>query len=185
MTCIVGIRDERAGVAVVAGDSAGVGGYDLDIRRDPKVFRIGDEVALGFTSSYRMGQILRFHVDLTPIPRRDQDPYAWAVTRFVPAARAALKEHGYVKVESGVEQGGTFVLAVGGSLFTVQSDFQVAEVADEYVAVGCGGSIATGALWATRGWSGDLEGRARRVLDAASHHSAGVQGPYVVERVGG
>ena len=39
MTCIVGLRHE--GKAWIGGDSAGVGGLELTVRRDPKVFKNG------------------------------------------------------------------------------------------------------------------------------------------------
>lgn len=45
MTCIVGLAVN--GKTYIGGDSAGVGGYDLTIRRDAKVFTNG-EFAMGF-----------------------------------------------------------------------------------------------------------------------------------------
>ena len=40
MTCIVGYRDDNN--VYIAGDSAGVAGYSLQIRADEKVFRNKD-----------------------------------------------------------------------------------------------------------------------------------------------
>ena len=57
MTCIVGL--EHKGKVYIGGDSAGVAGYSLSVRADQKVFINGNFI-FGFTSSFRMGQILRF-----------------------------------------------------------------------------------------------------------------------------
>ena len=61
MTCIVGLIDGRR--VWMGGDSAGVSGLDITVRADAKVFRNGDFL-IGFTSSFRMGQLLAFHMGL-------------------------------------------------------------------------------------------------------------------------
>jgi len=57
MTCIVGIQHD--GRVYIGGDSAGVAGYSITSRADAKVFTVGPYV-MGFTSSFRMGQLLRY-----------------------------------------------------------------------------------------------------------------------------
>lgn len=71
MTCIVGLVDQ--GNVWIGGDSAGVGGYDLMLRADQKVFRNGDFL-MGFTSSFRMGQLLRYKLS-PPKLHSDDDIY--------------------------------------------------------------------------------------------------------------
>ena len=56
MTCIAGLVHD--GAVYLAGDSAGCSGWDLTVRADPKVFVSGSYV-MGFTTSFRMGQLLR------------------------------------------------------------------------------------------------------------------------------
>jgi hypothetical protein len=55
MTCIVGLR--QGGKVFIGGDSAGISGWDVTVRADPKVFLSGP-YAMGFTSSFRLGQLL-------------------------------------------------------------------------------------------------------------------------------
>lgn len=57
MTAIVGFAQK--GKVWIGGDSAGVGGWQITVRKDPKVFRVGD-CLIGYTSSFRMGHLLRF-----------------------------------------------------------------------------------------------------------------------------
>jgi hypothetical protein len=57
VTCIVGFTDGNE--VSIGGDSAGVGGWDLTVRADEKVFVLG-EFVFGCTTSFRMGQLLRY-----------------------------------------------------------------------------------------------------------------------------
>ena len=81
MTCIVGLVHE--GVVYIGGDSAGVAGLSLVVRADEKVLRNGDFL-MGFTTSFRMGQLLRYKLDP---PRRHPDdawPSTWWWTSLMP-----------------------------------------------------------------------------------------------------
>jgi len=57
MTCIVGLIDKESKKIYMGGDSAGVANYSLSVRKDPKVFKRYGFI-FGFTSSFRMGQLL-------------------------------------------------------------------------------------------------------------------------------
>lgn len=190
MTCIVGLEHE--GKVYVGGDSAGVGGYSLTIRTDSKVFTkpgFAEDYSpvpwvMGFTTSFRMGQLLRYSLDLPFLPKDpDTDLEEFMVTEFVEAMRTALRDGGWLKKNSEREQGGTFLVGVRGQLFTIDSDLQVGRSADGYASVGCGEDLALGALYATKEppiFGDDVEARVELALAAAAHHSAGVAGPFLV-----
>jgi ATP-dependent protease HslVU (ClpYQ) peptidase subunit len=172
MTCIVGIA--KYGRVILGADSAGVGGLDRRIRSDRKVFKSG-ELIFGFTSSFRMGQLLQF--DLGPPPIHEgQEPYEYAVKQLVPAIRNTLRNGGYTKTDSGREEGGAFLVGFRGRLFTIHSDFQVAESRECYESVGCGDAYAMGAMHARH----DLApmDRLKAGLEAAAAFSAGVAAPF-------
>lgn len=177
MTCIVGLQD--AGDVVIGGDSAGVEGYLSVVRADPKVFRNGPFV-FGFTSSFRMGQLLRFRLSVPP-RHNDVDVFEFMATDFVDAVRTCLKAGGFARQDSQVESGGTFLVGFAGRLFEIDSDYQVGEPADGYAAVGCGAELALGALHATVGL--EAEERILRALRAAAHFSTGVRDPFKIERL--
>jgi ATP-dependent protease HslVU (ClpYQ) peptidase subunit len=165
----------------IGGDSAGVGGdYSLVVRRDEKVFRKG-EFLIGFTSSFRMGNLLRYKFQ-PPQRNADQDVYEYMVTSFVDALRQCFKDGGFAKKENEVERGGVFLVGYMGRLFQIEGDYQVGEAADGYDAVGCGDSIVIGALHATAGLD-DPEARMKIALGAAECHSAGVRGPFHIEHL--
>lgn len=172
MTCIVGIAKD--GRVILGADSAGVGGWDRRIRADRKVFKNG-ELIFGFTSSFRMGQLLQFNLTAPPI-HEGHEPYEYAVKQLVPAIRDTLRGGGYTKTDNGREEGGAFLVGFRGRLFAVHNDFQVAESRECYESVGCGCDLAMGAMHALP----ELEPmkRLEAGLQAAAYFSAGVAGPF-------
>ncbi len=181
MTCIVGLAVN--GRVWMGGDSAGVAGMDLMIRADEKVFNVGrqrDQLVLGFTSSFRMGQLLQFGLDEVMPPDDSKLLFRWMVEDFVKKVRQLLANGGYRKKEHEVEKGGTFLIGVRGQLFRVEDDFQVAECWYNFDAVGCGGSVALGAMHASRP-TGDPQRRVHQALLAAEAFSAGVRRPFVIK----
>lgn len=180
MTCIVALkvkRDSRHQV-VMGGDSAGVSHLDVTVRKDPKVFRNG-ECLIGYTSSFRMGQLLRFKFQPPPM-KQGTDPFRYMCTSFVDAVRRTLKKGGFSQVDSNVERGGHFLVGFRGRIFEVDSDFQVGEAIADYAAIGCGDCYALGALEASSVI--DPEKRVRQALAVAEKFSGGVRQPFVVLR---
>lgn len=174
MTCIVGLVD--SGQVWLGGDSAASGGYSLTVRADPKVFTIGAFV-MGFTTSFRMGQLLRYQFT-PPLHDPAKDTFTYMVADFVEGVRTCLKNGGYTRVESNVERGGQFLVGYQGRLFTVESDFQIGESLAGYDAVGSGQDLALGALYATSA-SPPAE-RIQIALQAASEFNSAVRGPFTV-----
>lgn len=179
MTCIVGLVDK--GVIYMGGDSVAVGGLSIEVRADPKVFVRGPMV-FGFTSSFRMGQLLE-HALHVPEQLPSKSDAAYLVTDFVDAVRALYRERGFMGKEYEREAGGTFLLGYREGLYMVSDDFQVGRSLHPFSAVGCGGDIALGALHATRRSSLKPQERVLRALEAAAEFSAGVRAPFTVVRL--
>ena len=180
MTCIVGLVDQ--GQVYIGGGSAGASGWDLVQRSDRKVFRNGDFV-MGFTSSFRMGQILAFGFE-PPKIEPGADVFAYMVTTFIDAARQRFKDAGFATKKDDAENGGNFLVGVAGRLFNIGSDYQVGETMHGFDACGCGQQIALGSLRSTRGWR-DPEARIMEALETGEAFSAGVRGPFFIEKAGG
>lgn len=177
MTCIVGLVDGDR--VWMGGDSAGVSGLDITVRADTKVFRNG-ELLIGFTNSFRMGQLLAHR--LVPPPRQaGQELFRYMVIDFVDAVRQVLKDGGYAHKSNEVETGGNFLVATEGRLFAIQSDYQVGEAMRGYHAIGCGADYALGSLASTAGLS--AEERVRRALECAELFSGGVRAPFTIQHI--
>ncbi len=179
MTCIVGLEDK--GKVWIGGDSAGVGGYALTVRADRKVFQNGDFL-FGFTTSFRMGQLLRYRFK-PPRHHPDDDLEKFMTTDFVDGVRQCLKDYGYAHKEHDVERGGKFLVGFGGKLFCIQSDYQVAISAHPFQATGCGEDIALGAMLATKSAKVSASERIVGALEAAQEFSAGVRAPFHIESI--
>lgn len=182
MTAIAALVDEK-GTVWIGGDSAGTNSWlQSQPRKDPKVFKNGDFL-IGYTSSFRMGQLLRFEFS-PPNPHEGIDGYEYMVTQFIPAVRRLFKDGGYLQKESEKESGGEFIVGWRGRLFIVHSDFQVAEFLLSYAACGCGGDIVKGSLHTTASLSASKKiapkTRIEMALEAAEEFSAGVRGPFVI-----
>jgi ATP-dependent protease HslVU (ClpYQ) peptidase subunit len=173
LTCIAGLVHD--GAVYLAGDSAGCSGWNLIVRTDPKVFANGSYV-MGFTTSFRMGQLLRYA--FTPPEPDTADLHRFMCTAFTDALRQCLKDGGWAQKDKEQEEGGTFLVGTHGHLFIVNNDYQVAEPADSYAAVGCGGRYALGALHATEGSKMAPQRRLDAALAAAERFSSGVRGPF-------
>jgi ATP-dependent protease HslVU (ClpYQ) peptidase subunit len=175
MTCIVGIVQN--GKVYIGGDSAGVAGYSITVRADEKVFKKG-EFIMGFTTSFRMGQLLRYKL-IIPFHKPGVDTYEYMVTEFVEAVRQCLKDGGYSRNNSGEELGGTFLVGYKGELFTIDGDYQVGKSLLGYDAIGCGEDIAKGSMFTScRLADVSPDEILLDALKAAEQFSTGVRGPF-------
>lgn len=190
MTCIVAMADGQS--VIMGGDSAGVDGRDLYLRADAKVFQKG-EYLIGFTTSFRMGQILRYETELPEVPENPtpENLERFFVTDFIPAVRRSFDEHGFAKTarfsapdkpglsEDGQVVGGTFLVGVAGQIFEIRGDYQLGRPVTPYSAVGAGAMVALGTLRALEGVEGlTLRERVTRALETAEAYNAGVRGPF-------
>lgn len=171
MTCIVGVETKRG--AIIGGDSLAGDDWYSDVRAEPKVFRLRDYV-FGFTTSFRMGDLLKHHLSLPTPPIRGVHKHL--VTVAIPAIRECLKAGGFATTKDGAEVGGDFLIGVRGGVYHVASDYQVGRSAHGYAAIGCGGQIARGALYASAGMA--PRRRVKVALEAAARHCMGVVGPW-------
>lgn len=188
MTCIVAIREE--GKIVIAGDSAACSDEGLiEVRQDPKVFEC-DDYLIGYTTSFRMGQILHHNTAL-PKPETKKDGFAFMVREFIPAVQRAFEEHKFAKTlsrgetldtghwgETGQAWAGKFIVGFHGQVFVIYSDYQVAMPELPYAAIGSGAKVAYGALHATQ--TLPLVERAEVALRAASEHCSCVKSPFKI-----
>lgn len=177
MTCIVGYIDKKNKKMYMGGDSAGVSGLNVVVRRDTKVFQNGP-MLIGYTSSFRMGQLLRFKLK---VPRnKRKDDYEYMCTDFIDAVRELFSENKYTTVRESVESGGTFLVAYKGNLYDVEDDFQVGWNVEPYNSVGCGVYYARGALGALEGSDLSPEEQIKKTLEIVEYNSGGVQAPFNV-----
>jgi len=176
MTCIVGLKHN--GIIYMGGDSAGVDdNYGLVIRNDQKVFK-KDGFIFGFTSSFRIKQLLRYCF-ISPPHHPSRDVYEYMVGDFVNAIRICLKDGGFATKKDEEEKGGQFLVGYRGRLFNIESNYQVGESVFDFDSCGCGYTYALGALHVLT-WTKIKEPKAvvKKALETAQQFSAGVREPF-------
>lgn len=180
MTCIVALVEN--GVVYMGADSLGSNGHTKTVRKDKKLFKLKDtdSALLGFTSSYRMGQLLMYASGL--IDKRDEPniDHEYLVTKFIPNIIHLFENGGYNRNHSGEKKGWTFLLAYKDKLYNIQSDYQVGESSLNYDACGSGEDHALGSLHSTEGLDLTPQERIVKALKAAQEFGVGVQAPFYI-----
>lgn len=177
MTCVVGLV--RSGKVYIGVDSAAVSGWTRRPSLVKKVFRRGPFL-IGYTTSFRMGQLLEHHLEVPP-QRDGQSDMSYMVKDLIEHARLLLKEKGFSKVEANTETGGQFLVGYRSNLYSIDSDFQVGQVADGFDAIGSGSDFALGAMRAL-GTTPPTR-RLRRALEVAAHFNMGVCPPFYIKMI--
>lgn len=184
MTCIVGLVTDDGNVLIGA-DSLSSNHSSKKVVRNPKIIRLSargrkhrSDILIGYTSSWRMGQILG---KLKAPDDSSDDAFDYLSGPFVDGVRQAMKDGGFATVKDGAEAGGYFLVAYDGRLFGVQSDFSVLEAADGFDSVGSGEDWAMGSLFSTRGVIISPEDRVLLALKSAEAYNPGVQSPFHLE----
>ena len=147
MTAIVAFKYKDK--VYLAGDRMGSNGYTKLLVKNPKVFKISDDLYFGYTSSFYMGQLLEHSFNIPP-RLSDICDNKYLYTEIVPKLRDMFnqKDFGEKKNEKYAEPNlGQFIMVYKGRIFIFQSNASILEV--EYAGVGCGGedvlsSIRTG-----------------------------------------
>lgn len=180
MTCIVGFIEK--GTTWMGGDSLGSNGFNGSVNKHPKVFHSKDnkEIIMGYTSSFRMGQLLMFGKDLFDELSLVQNKidYEYMVTKFIPNIQNLFAKGGYEKVNNSVKSSGEFLLGHKDRLYKVQSNYSVLESSDNYNACGGGEYFAVGALKAMEDIDLTPIERIHKALQAASKFCVGVSAPF-------
>lgn len=180
MTCIVGLKKDDK--IYIGGDTLGSNLYSKTVRMDDKVF-IKDDMIFGFTSSYRMGQILRYSFTAPERSVKVIDDMTYLVNDFIPALINCYSKFHWLTKEKDVASGGTFLLGYKKRLFAIYNDFQVAESIDDYCSCGCGEDFALGSMYSTEQSSLTPEDRITKAIEAATKFSCGVGGNIVIKNI--
>lgn len=106
MTCIVGYVEKDN--VWIGGDSAGanVSTYEICTRADEKVFKKNGMI-FGFTSSFRMGQIIRYCFT-PPEQSSKKSDFGYLCSDFIDALIKCFKDKEFATVKDGVVTGGLF-----------------------------------------------------------------------------
>lgn len=174
MTCIVGLIHN--GKVHMACDSAA---SDTDIgsvhkRKDVKLFMV-DEYLIGFSNSFRMGQILQ-HDFIPPRPSKRNLEKTMCID-FVDKVYECLNRNNF-GIDKDSDNVSELIVGIHGRLFVMDSDFNMGEYLDKYFAIGSGYQFALGSLYSTKSVK-NPKTRLTKALEAAAEYSIGVEPPFL------
>lgn len=159
---------DRDGTGHIACDSLGSNGKTKNVYKTRKIFRRSGFL-FGFTSSYRMGQILQYSLSL-PKRKVGQDLTEYLHTDFVSAVRSAFDEGGH-------EDGGEFIFITEGRIFSMQSDFSLLEALDTFESCGSGEDYARATMATMLAYGlGDPVQILTVAIETAANYVSGVGG---------
>lgn len=181
MTCVVGlIQDGKVHMACDSAASDGDSGIIMP-RKDPKMFYV-NEYLIGFSNSFRMGQILQ-HDFVPPKPTKRNLEKVMAID-FPAAIHEALDKNKFAMTNTIDDSKDSdiceLMIGVHGRLFTMDTDFSIGEYHDPYFAIGSGYQFALGSLFTTQHIK-TPKARLTRALEAATKFTMSVEPPYLYE----
>lgn len=178
MTCIVAISNGKN--VWMGGDALGAGGYSCSVRDDKKVFVTGEYI-IGFTSSFRMGDLLKWTFTPPRIPKKEKNLEKFMATKFIHSVLTLFDTYGYGKAHENRKEGGEFLVGVRGTIFHIHEDYQVGIHSGNYDACGCGHDLALGSLVTSEELKiNDPEDRIKMALRAAQKFCCGVREPWTI-----
>lgn len=176
MTCIAAVKD-KTGIWMGGDACAGAASNWLNQTREDKKVAIVGKFLIGYTTSFRMGQLLHYSLPKITHPR-DMNNMKFMVTKFIPIVRELFIEGGFNNISEGENSAGQFLVGYRGDLFGVDYGFDIGISVNNYDAVGAGAQIALGSLFSTKNKS--PQERIKMSLEAASEHSMGVRPPFTI-----
>jgi len=179
MTCIVGFIDKNKQLWMGA-DSLGSTSSMKFKRKDTKLFRNKDFL-IGYTSSFRMGQLLRFKWN-PPEQKQSKKDYEYMCTCVIDSIRKCLKDNGYSKIDNNKEEIGVFLIGYKNKLYKIDDDLQVEECIDNYNACGSGTYFAIGALEILNKVNDNPKDILKQALQTAEKFNPYVGRPFIIKK---
>lgn len=176
MTCIVGLVHEDR--VWMGGDSA----ITLDTRFSDiinagKLWRSGD-LLFGSSGTLRAAQLVRYETTFKKRPPTCT-AFEYMIKSVIPEIRKCIQSK---DVANNKEYNGNILIGYQGQLFEMSGDYSLVHSTANYAAVGGGGELALGVMFATQGLPGlPPDQRIRLALQAAERFNSGCSAPFFVE----
>lgn len=145
MTCIIAYKEPSSGKVWLGGDKLGSDGYTKIIVKDPKVFQNG-EFYFGYTTSFYMGQILKYHWTRPTRSMHQDSDNEYIYKDVMNSLKKVFKDNEFGKSKDVHEPDfGNFIMVYKDRIFEVQPNMSLLECED-FIAVGCGAQTAHGVM---------------------------------------
>lgn len=179
MTCIVAVEDPN-GKVYMGADSCSYYQGRVQESRIEKVFKPkkSPQFLIGCSPSFRLMQLLKYQLEVEANNTYlDNEEYLVAI--LVPALKKLFDQNGLTRIDQNVEYGDTFLLGFKGTIYKIDSDFQINSSTVGFQALGSGEEFALGSLFTTAYYE-NTKHRVEIALQAAARFCASVSEPFSI-----
>lgn len=158
-------------------DTLGIyGGGDYKRRKDKKVFKKGDDFLISYTGSFRIGQSVRYNFE-PPKKADNKSDHEYLCTDFMDSLKEIILNE--------FEEEWALLVGYKGSLYTIQSDFQVTVPKDNFDAEGAGHKYALSAYKVLSDNNNKLNLKEKIIssLDYTSYFASVIKPPFNIKTI--
>lgn len=149
MTCVVAYKD-KSNIIYIGADTAGssTATHSILTRKDPKVFILGKSMIVGFSGSYRDGQLIMVKFSPPPHNEDQYSDFGYMCGPFIDGIRELYKNNGRIKESSDTpdETEANLIVIYNNEIYKIYEDFHVELSSDPFNACGSGEDVALGAM---------------------------------------
>jgi ATP-dependent protease HslVU (ClpYQ) peptidase subunit len=168
MSLILGAVNDKK--MVIGADSGGIlSSFDYEIRKDSKLFVKNDEMIFGFAGSFRVGQLVNYQVEFEKKKSNAISDHEYLCSTVVEAIRYYVPDLDDTN----------FLIAYNGNIYTIQTDYQVSSIRNDFDAIGSGSPYAVSGYHFFNKYSEmEIEEKIQKSLEFTTKFNLGAQPPF-------
>jgi len=170
LTTIIAIQHEHGVVICADAQTTGSNGRIFSHPNQLKIIERGKFLLAGSGDSAPCDYFQHTFKPPTPRGAEWSDLYHFMIVKFVPALKQCLRDNDWKKDSDDSDSGFSFLVAIGGEVFSLDDDFSIALTSTGMYGVGSGSSYALGALLAGANLN--------EAMTIASENDAYTSGPF-------
>jgi len=183
MTCILGVLDKEKDCVYIGADSLGSNYYLQALYKNKKVFKAknNDNILMAICGDYKLQNFLSVEENLVEEIKelKNEVNFEHMVKYVSPKIMNLAKQYNCCENDKGYSRiNGSIIFAYKNQLYSIGSNGQVLEPADNYIAGGSGEDFALAAL--SQNGDKDVVSRIIEGLEAAEKHALGVKRPFYI-----
>lgn len=183
MTCIIGYLDKGNDCVYVGADSLGSNWSKQALIRNRKVFKAkgNKDIVMAISGDYKLQNILSIEENIIEeIKHLKNDVNFEHIVKYTsPRIMSLARNYNCTTTDSGYERlEGNIIFAYKNQLYIIESNGQVLESEDDYVAGGSGETFALAVL--SQNTDDKPEDKIIKALEAAEKHGVGIKRPFYV-----
>jgi ATP-dependent protease HslVU (ClpYQ) peptidase subunit len=183
LTCIVGVLDKEQDCVYVGAYSLGSYWSKQAIFKNRKVFKAKDNsnVLMAICGDYKLQNILSIEENLIEEVKhlKNEVNFEYLVKYTAPKIMDLANKYYCITNKDGYRNlEGSLIFAYKNQLYVIESNGQVLEPADNYIAGGSGDSFATAVL--SQNKDKITNERIKEALEAAEKHGLGIKRPFYI-----